>query len=84
MWIWSRQSPLATAALLSLALASSLISQGATAQKVLANNIPARAPYFHNSIAKTHEDVVVHYEVALGFQFTPQERKDLGAFMEAL
>jgi hypothetical protein len=46
--------------------------------------VAARAPYFHNGIARTLEDVVVHYEVALGFKFTPQERKDLVAFMEAL
>ena len=30
------------------------------------------------------QDVVVHYEVALGFVFTPQEREDLVAFLEAL
>jgi len=46
--------------------------------------ISARAPYFHNGIAKTLEGVVEHYEVALGFVFTPQEEKDLVAFMEAL
>lgn len=46
--------------------------------------IAARAPYFHNGIAATLEDVVLHYEVALGFVFTRQERKDLVAFLEAL
>jgi cytochrome c peroxidase len=46
--------------------------------------VAARAPYFHNGIAQTLEDVVKHYEVELGFKFTPQERKDLVAFMEAL
>jgi len=46
--------------------------------------VVARAPYFHNGIAPTLKDVVLHYEVALGFQFTPQERDDLVAFMEAL
>jgi cytochrome c peroxidase len=46
--------------------------------------VAARAPYFHNGIAKTLRDVVTHYEVALGFQFTEQEREDLVAFMEAL
>ena len=44
----------------------------------------ARAPYFHNGIAATLEDVVIHYEVALDFEFTPQQRADLVAFMEAL
>jgi hypothetical protein len=46
--------------------------------------VVARAPYFHNGIAATLDEVVRHYEVALGFQFTPQERADLVAFMEAL
>lgn len=46
--------------------------------------VAARAPYFHNGIAATLKDVVRHYEVALGFKFTPQEREDLVAFLEAL
>jgi cytochrome c peroxidase len=46
--------------------------------------VVARAPYFHNGIATTLKDVVLHYEQALGFVFTPQEREDLVAFMEAL
>jgi cytochrome c peroxidase len=46
--------------------------------------LAARAPYFHNGSAATLEDVVIHYEVALNFQFTQQERTDLVAFLEAL
>jgi hypothetical protein len=46
--------------------------------------VAARAPYFHNGIAPTLDDVVIHYEVALGFAFTEQERADLVAFMQAL
>jgi hypothetical protein len=46
--------------------------------------LAARAPYFHNGIAPTLKDVVIHYEVALGFVFTAKEREDLVAFMEAL
>jgi hypothetical protein len=46
--------------------------------------VSARAPYFHNGIAATLEDVVEHYEVALGFVFTPEEEADLVAFMQAL
>jgi hypothetical protein len=34
--------------------------------------------------AATLKDVVLHYEAALGFQFTAQEREDLVAFMQAL
>jgi len=46
--------------------------------------LAARAPYFHNGIAGTLEDVVQHYESVLGFVFTAQERRDLVAFLEAL
>ena len=46
--------------------------------------IAARAPYFHNGIAATLEGVITHYEVALGFVFTPEEKQDLAAFLHAL
>jgi cytochrome c peroxidase len=46
--------------------------------------LASRAPYFHNGIAATLDDVVAHYETALGFVFTQQERRDLVAFMAAL
>jgi cytochrome c peroxidase len=46
--------------------------------------LAARPPYFHNGIAPTLKDVVIHYEVARGFQYTQQEREDLVAFLEAL
>lgn len=44
----------------------------------------ARAPYFHNGIARTLLDVVRHYEVALAFDFSPSEEADLVAFLNAL
>jgi cytochrome c peroxidase len=44
----------------------------------------ARAPYFHNGIAATLEDVVEHYEVPLGFVFTREQKEDLVAFLKAL
>lgn len=50
----------------------------------LLRGVVAGAPYFHNGIGATLNHVVTHYEVALGFQFTPQERADSIAFMEAL
>ncbi len=46
--------------------------------------VAARAPYFHNGVAKTLRDVVVHYEEKLGFVYTPEEEADLVAFMNAL
>jgi cytochrome c peroxidase len=45
--------------------------------------LAARAPYFHNGIAATLEDVVRHYEKHVGFVFTDQERVDLVAFLKA-
>jgi cytochrome c peroxidase len=46
--------------------------------------LAARAPYFHNGIAATIEEVVRHYETHLGFIFTDRERADLVAFLKAL
>ncbi len=46
--------------------------------------LAARAPYFHNGIAATIEDVVRHYEEHFGFVFTDEERADLVAFLNAL
>ncbi|HEU4835164.1 MAG TPA: hypothetical protein VFS90_12135 [Pyrinomonadaceae bacterium] len=46
--------------------------------------LAARAPFFHNGIAPTLTDVVLHYERHLGFVFTDQERADLVAFLNAL
>ena len=46
--------------------------------------LAARAPYFHNGIADTLEDVVAFYEASLGFDFTADEEADLVAFMNAL
>ncbi|HYY57218.1 MAG TPA: hypothetical protein VE842_07770, partial [Pyrinomonadaceae bacterium] len=46
--------------------------------------LAARAPYFHNGIALTLEDVVRHYEMRFGFIFTDEERADLVAFLNAL
>ena len=46
--------------------------------------LAGRAPYFHNGIAATLEDVIRHYEAHLGFIFTDQQRADLAAFLRAL
>jgi cytochrome c peroxidase len=46
--------------------------------------LAARAPYFHNGIAATLEDVVRHYQTHLGFVFTNEQRGDLVAFLNAL
>jgi hypothetical protein len=46
--------------------------------------LAARAPYFHNGIAMTLDDVVALYQTSLGFVFTRQEAADLVAFLQAL
>jgi cytochrome c peroxidase len=46
--------------------------------------LSARAPYFHNGAAATLNDVVLHYQQALGFQFTREQREALVAFLQAL
>jgi cytochrome c peroxidase len=46
--------------------------------------LSARAPYFHNGMAATLEEVVRHYERRLNFVFTNRQREDLVAFLKAL
>jgi cytochrome c peroxidase len=46
--------------------------------------LSARAPYFHNGTAATLNDVILHYQQTLGFQFTPEQRADLVAFLQTL
>jgi hypothetical protein len=46
--------------------------------------LSARAPYFHNGTAATLNDVILHYQQALGFQFTPEQREALVAFLQSL
>ena len=46
--------------------------------------LASRGSYFHGGTAETLEDVVRHYETALGFNFTAAEEADLVAFMKAL
>lgn len=46
--------------------------------------LAGRAPYFHNGIAATLEDVVRHYENHFEFIFTDEERADMVAFLNAL
>jgi len=46
--------------------------------------LTARAPFFHNGVAKDLKDVVKFYEESLGFNYTKQEEEDLVNFMNAL
>ncbi len=46
--------------------------------------LAARAPYFHNGMAATLEEVIDFYESRFSLGLTPQERSDLIAFLRAL
>jgi cytochrome c peroxidase len=46
--------------------------------------VGSRGEYLHNGIARTLTEVVQHYERALNFSFTDEERDDLVTFLKAL
>jgi hypothetical protein len=46
--------------------------------------LPARAPYFHNGSADSLSDVIDFYDKRFNIGFTPQEKKNLVAFLSAL
>jgi hypothetical protein len=46
--------------------------------------VGTRAPYFHNGFAATLDDVVSFYDGKFDIGFSPQERADLVAFLQAL
>ncbi len=46
--------------------------------------LASRAPYFHNGSADTLEDVIDFYNKRFNVGITPQEKKDLVAFLKAL
>jgi len=46
--------------------------------------LAARAPYFHNGLAATLDDVVQFYEERFGMGLSAEEKRDLAAFLRAL
>jgi cytochrome c peroxidase len=46
--------------------------------------LASRAPYFHNGIAATIEDVVAFYNGHYFMEVTDQEKTDFAAFLRAL
>jgi cytochrome c peroxidase len=46
--------------------------------------LASRPPYFHNGSADTLDDVIEFYDKRFQIGFTPQEKKDLVAFLRAL
>ena len=46
--------------------------------------LAARAPYFHNGMAKDLDSAVDFYNTRFGIDFTDQEKEDLVAFLKAL
>lgn len=48
------------------------------------HGVAARAPYFHNGMAATLEEVVDFYDARFGARFTGREKADLVAFLKTL
>ncbi len=46
--------------------------------------LAARAPYFHNGMAASLEDVIDFYDTRFNVGFTRREKADLVAFLGAL
>jgi cytochrome c peroxidase len=46
--------------------------------------LASRAPYFHNGSAQSLNDVLDFYDMRFHIGFTPEEKKDLIAFLNAL
>jgi cytochrome c peroxidase len=46
--------------------------------------LASRAPYFHNGSADSLDDVTEFYNKRFNIGFTPQEKRDLIAFLSAL
>jgi cytochrome c peroxidase len=46
--------------------------------------LASRAPYFHNGLARTLDDVVALYDVRFRVGLTAQEKSELVAFLRAL
>jgi cytochrome c peroxidase len=46
--------------------------------------LASRAPYFHNGMADTLDDVINFYQALFGFQLNDQDRGDLIAFLTSL
>lgn len=46
--------------------------------------LAARPPYFHNGMAGSLDEVVAFYDERFGMALTPQEKRDLVAFLQAL
>ena len=46
--------------------------------------LAARAPYFHNGVAKTLKDTIEFYNVRFNMGLTEAEKEDLAAFLSAL
>ena len=46
--------------------------------------LAARAPYFHNGLAKDLRDVVTFYNHRFNIGFRPQEKEDRVAFLKSL
>ncbi|MGH9706397.1 MAG: hypothetical protein ACRD5R_06535, partial [Candidatus Acidiferrales bacterium] len=51
---------------------------------LILRGLAARAPYFHNGAAATLDEVVDFYDVRFQMLLTPEEKRDLVAFLKSL
>lgn len=63
---------------------SGLCSDVGRGKGLILRGLAARAPYFHNGAAATLEEVVDFYNVRFQMNLTPQEKRDLVNFLQAL
>jgi cytochrome c peroxidase len=66
------------------ALITGLWADIGKAKGPILRGLAARAPYFHNGSADSLSDVVTFYDKRFRVGFTPQEKKDLIAFLNTL
>ncbi len=66
------------------ALITGLWADIGKAKGPILRGLAARAPYFHNGSADSLSDVVTFYDKRFNVGFTPQEKKDLIAFLNTL
>lgn len=67
-----------------LDVTSGLCSDVGRGKGLVLRGLAARAPYFHNGAAATLSEVVDFYNVRFQMNLTPQEKRDLVNFLQAL
>ncbi|MGH9701528.1 MAG: hypothetical protein ACRD52_19005, partial [Candidatus Acidiferrales bacterium] len=66
------------------ALLTGLCTDVGRGKGLILRGLAARAPYFHNGAAATLDEVVDFYDVRFQMLLTPEEKRDLVAFLKSL